>query len=417
MDPLPTFLRRSIETYKGLRTSEDDYLKYRSLETTYTIAIKYIGTTFALIAADISDEAKQEAWSSILSSSSLGGWLTAVECVCKRSKSLSPDLRAFCDHYSLSRKHPEIERLSRIANRLNQIIAQLNELGYQLQPVNSPNVRRLLEVATQIRNKCAHGVLQPPFFASIDAPLYGALRDTLSLIPFDRFVLWGKWGSRAYQFVEVPKLRTKTRDSFFWVESDLLQNGYADDLPFLSYIEGTQAIYFLNDVPRGGTAEFIDYQSGQVRHYDVSFELERTHTKAEPRPIRPRNYRTRVDVLREIQSAWRRIVFSKDGVDTTTDDEVGVYVFSTHLRLSPKKNLETILYVGRTTSLHTRLKHYLRIQRGFLRSRPELSYMFETYGEDIRLFFVALPANDIAAVERAIYELTMPEYNLVTPSE
>lgn len=417
MNPLPTFLRRSLDNYRGRRGSEDDYLKYRSLELTYAITIKYVGTTFALIAADLSDEVKQEAWSAILSSSSLGGWLSAVESVCKRSESLPPDVRNFCDHYSASKRHPEKERLTRISARMNAIIDQLNELGYEIQTVKSPNIRRLLEVAVQIRNKCAHGVLEPPFFASIEAPLFSSLRETLSLIPFGKFVFWGRYGSKAFQFVEVPSLKRRNRDLFFWVESDLLRKGFTDDIPFLSYLEGTQAIYFINDVPKDGTAEFIDYQTGQIRHYDVPFDLEKTHAKAESRAMRPREYRSCMDVITDIEHTWRRIVFSQNGVDATTDDEVGVYVFSANVKLQAEKRIEVVLYVGRTTSLHTRLKHYLRVQKGFITSRPELSYMFETYGEDIRLFFVALPADKIAGVERAIYELTMPEYNLVTPSD
>lgn len=417
MTPLPTLLKRSLEIYAGRRSSDDDFLKYRALELAYTITIKYVGTTFALIAADVSDELKHESWSSILSSSSLGGWLRAIECVCKGSKSLPPNVRDFCDLYTLSKKHPQKGRLDRISQRLNEVISQLEGLGYQIQPLTSPNIRRILEVAVQIRNKCAHGVLEPPFFSQIEKSFHAALRDTLGLIPFSSFEFLGKYGSRAYRFVEVPTLVNRSRNAYFWAESSLLKEGYSDDIPFINYIEGTQAIYFLNDVPDNGTAEFIDYMTGQVRQYEVSFDWQKNFTKPEPRALRPRKYRSHREMLEGCSSNWRRILISQEGIATATVDEAGVYVFTAQTKVASNKEIEVVLYVGKTTSLHSRLTHYIKIQKGYDTSRPELANMFEIYGHDVRLFFLPLPASQLSAVERAIYEVMMPEYNLVAPPE
>lgn len=283
--------------------------------------------------------------------------------------------------------------------------------------MTSPSIRRILEVAVQIRNKCAHGVLEPPFFSQMEKPFHAALRDTLGLIPFSSFEFFGKYGSRAYRFVDVPSLVNRSRSAYFWAESDLLKNGYSDDIPFVNYIEASQAVYFLNDVPDDGTAEFIDYLTGQVRQYGVSFDWQRSFTKPESRALRPRKYRLHSQILEECSSRWRRIPISQEGIATVTADEAGVYVFTAQAKLASNKETEVVLYVGKTKSLHTRLTHYLRIQKGYDTSRPELSNMFETYGHDVRLFFLPLSTEQLSAVERAIFEILMPEYNLVAPPE
>ena len=41
--------------------------------------------------------------------------------------------------------------------------------------------------------------------------------------------------------------------------------------------------------------------------------------------------------------------------------------------------------------------------------------MFSTYNETIRMLFAPSSEVQIANIERAIYETTMPEFNLVTP--
>ena len=39
------------------------------------------------------------------------------------------------------------------------------------------------------------------------------------------------------------------------------------------------------------------------------------------------------------------------------------------------------------------------------------------YGNDVRMKFAKLAVNNLSPVERAIYETTMPEYNLIAPTE
>ena len=41
--------------------------------------------------------------------------------------------------------------------------------------------------------------------------------------------------------------------------------------------------------------------------------------------------------------------------------------------------------------------------------------MFETYNEGVKMFFAPVEESRIAHVERAIYETTMPEFNVIAP--
>ena len=41
--------------------------------------------------------------------------------------------------------------------------------------------------------------------------------------------------------------------------------------------------------------------------------------------------------------------------------------------------------------------------------------MFRVYGDEVKMLFSQLRREDLAAVENAIYETTMPEYNFTKP--
>ena len=94
-------------------------------------------------------------------------------------------------------------------------------------------------------------------------------------------------------------------------------------------------------------------------------------------------------------------------------NDTGIYVFTTRISLGGRP-IEVVLYVGKTTNLTERVKSYIKIQKGY-DSRKEIAYMFETYKEDVQMFFAPVPATRIASVERAIYETTMPEFNMIAP--
>lgn len=79
--------------------------------------------------------------------------------------------------------------------------------------------------------------------------------------------------------------------------------------------------------------------------------------------------------------------------------------------------VDVVLYVGKTTNLRERLASYLRILKKYDDSRQEIRYMFDTYGSELRLYFSTVDRSRIASVERAIYEVAMPEFNLLAPSQ
>ena len=94
----------------------------------------------------------------------------------------------------------------------------------------------------------------------------------------------------------------------------------------------------------------------------------------------------------------------------------GVYVFTTKVNLgAPLNESKVVLYVGKTKNWRSRLKSYISIMKGYDDSRTEISYMFSTYTSNLELLFAKVAASDIARVERAIYELTSPEFNGNTP--
>lgn len=391
-------------------------MRYRALEDVYAVTIKHVGTTFALLAAQLPGDLKDEIWQKIFQSSGLGGWLDAADAVCQAKGNLSPEAQQYCSEFSDYRRHGSRDELDNVYGQLDAVLNQLKEYGYKVELVKSLNIRRALRVVVQVRNKCAHGSLEPPFFASIEANLYRALKSILTLIPFSKFVLYATYGNYALKFVEQnPTYHPRRRDQDYWFDSDLLPAGYASNIPFLFFREDSNSIYFLNGVrdDKTGMAEYIDYLSGQVRYREL--EVGKTlEVRRSGGAIRPRSYQHQLGVLSGDSFAWKRILLTKDGVSAASKDEAGVYTFISKVNLG-NRGVEVVLYVGKTESLRCRLESYVRILLGYDDSRPEISRMFENYGENIELLFAGLPKDRLAPVERAIYETTMPEYNLRAP--
>ena len=98
----------------------------------------------------------------------------------------------------------------------------------------------------------------------------------------------------------------------------------------------------------------------------------------------------------------------------TTANEVGVYVFNVQVDLGGRP-IEIILYVGKTTNLSERLSSYLRIKKGYDDSRPAISEMFAAYRDKIKFLFAPTAPDRLARVERAIYETTLPAFNIIAP--
>lgn len=388
-------------------------MKYKAIESVYAATVKYVGTVFALIAADRDPDLHLDSWNKIFRSSSLGGWLQAADLVCANSKTLPEPVRKYCADYSAYRTHPSRTELDRIKLHMGAVVEELHRSGYRIEVPKSLSILRVLACSVSIRNKCAHGALDSLFFSRIETDYAKALKILLQLIPFSAFTLWGAYGRNSLELVESPRHLDRPPDTRFWIESELLSRGTARDFPFLIYREDSKSVYCLNeDVDIDNpVAEYIDYGSGSVVSREVVLSLP-SRTVTLPRHLRPREYAEHARTLRSAFK-WRPIPLTRTSIDTCTND-TGIYLFTTTVALG-ERTTEVILYVGKTTNLQERLRSYLRIQGGYDDTRPEISYMFATYKTKLTLLFASIAAPQLSRVERAIYETTMPEYNSISP--
>lgn len=411
---LPTFVRSTLDQYTSKRGLADDYLRFGALQSVYATVIKYVGTTFALIAADHHPDLKDEAWGSIFDSTSLGGWIQAADSVCRISSKLPDKVKSYCEVYSAYRRHQRRDILDKITDYINIIVAELTNRGYRIDSGKSLNLIRVLKYTITIRNKCAHGVPDPLFFSRVESAFFSSLKLILKLIPFSEFTFWGEYGSNSIEFIEhPPPYKRKSPYTHFWVESDLLSDNRSENIPFLVYKTDSRTIYCLNDKVDvdSPTSEFIDHSSGYV----IYREVRRDWPKRPPSPrrlIRPRHYERHMSILHR-DFNWRNIILTNANIEACSD-EIGVYVFVTQVPLGSLQ-VEVILYVGKTNNLKDRLRAYVRIKQGYDDTRPGISHMFKVYGDRAKMQFSPLRADELAAVENAIYETTMPEYNFIAP--
>ncbi len=381
----------------------------------YAATIKYIGTTFALIAADRDSHLRNDVWGKIFASSSLGGWLDAADAVCKHSDAMPNNIKTYCRDYTQYRDHPHRATLDEVASHLADIVEALTKRGYKMERPKSVNLIRALRCIVGVRNKCAHGALDEIFFSHIERDFVTTLKTLLRLVPFSQFVFWGQSGGNAVEFLEYPpRHRPRSPPCYFWAESDLLSGRVARKIPFLLYRQDSRTIYFLNDKATEDKpdAEYIDYVTGQVVYRAVDHEWPLTRRQFH-RSVNIAEYHEFATQLATIVLAWREIPLTKAAIDSSTN-ETGVYVFRTTTNLGGR-TADVILYVGKTTNLRERLTSYLRIRKGYDDARPAITDMFTTYRESLTLSFAVVPASKLASVERAIYETTMPAYNMVAP--
>ena len=417
MNQLPTFIKNALNDYRSFRAVDDEYVRYKALETACAITIKYVGTVLSIISSHYhNDQLKEEVWNCIFRSSSLGGWLDASEMVCRNSRDFPKEVREYCSEYAAYSEHPDKETIDDLSEDLDVIINELKDAyGYRISTQRSSGILRALRTTVELRNKSAHGALKLTFFNKIEERLFNALRKLLTIIPFSKFVFRGSYGrSYAVPFMEPGGLERRERDDHFWVDSKLLKGGFSSEIPFLSYREDLREVFFLNSaVGKDGVAEYIDYRTGNVTFNEV-----RTTIAVKPgpngNPLRPRHLEFHSGVLEEIDLSWSTVSLSSTGVNDA-GDVAGVYLFTTTVDIGDQE-VDVILYVGKTKSLHDRIQHYLRLKRGYDTRRPEIAAMFRTYGNAIKMKFARLDMDDLSAVERAIFEMTMPEYNIIAPT-
>ena len=416
---LPTFIRTAYDQYVSRRELPDYYGRYKALESVYATLVKYVGTTFALIAADQDSDLKDDAWGKIFDSSGLGGWLDAIDVVCSRMRTMPDAVREYCDDYTNYKAHPYRKSLDKVADHLGVVVDELATRGYRMERPKSLNIRRALRYAVTVRNKCAHGALDELFFSRTEADLVKMLKLLLRLVPLSQFVFWGQFGGNAVEFLEYPpRQRARRRECHFWAESDLLSGGFAERIPFLLYRQDSRAIYLLNDkaTEDSPSAEYIDYVTGQVvyRAVEHSWPRSRSHVHKSITSERYADYAAVLSNDTLAPLAWREVPMRRATVDASTK-ESGIYIFTATVNLGGRST-DVVLYVGKTTNLGERLASYLRIWKGYDDSRPAISDMFSTYRDVLKLLFAPVAATRLALLERAIYETTIPAYNRIAPT-
>ena len=416
--PLPSFIWYPFDTYSRSRALDDAYYKYRALESVSATLIKYVGTTFSLIGADQGKFLEEATSGRIFSSSSLGGWVSATDYVCAQSKQLPEQVKSYCSLFSDYRKHPEREILDKLAVSVNRIQALLEERGYRTEEARSLNLCRAMNYLVEFRNKCAHGSLDVPFFASAEPHLFQALQILLSMIPFDVFTLWGRYGNYTVRLRGRPEYIKRRRDAHFWIESQLLEQGFTEKIPFLVYRAEDTRIYCLNDAvrDRGTECEFIDYGTGKVVYREVDYDSMETSSTGDDRilGLQPTKFREHAETLGK-KLRWREVPVTQSAIETQ-GEESGVYLFIASVKVYGRR-LDSVLYVGQTRSLKERLRHYVRTKKGYDVTRQEISRMFDKYGPHLKFIFAGTELKELDKTERSLFEVLRPEFNQKSPPD
>lgn len=414
---LPSFVRGAWDSYSRRKGVDDAYHKYRALESVSAALIKYVGTTFAMIGADQKKSLEEETSERIFSSSSLGGWVGAVDSVCEHSSEFPSEVKEYCDFFSNYKKHPDRDDLDTLAATMNEIVDLLNNSGYRLERVKSPNLRRAMYRLVEFRNKCAHGFQDAPFFDSVEPHLHRVLQILSQLIPFDEFIFWGKYGNYSVRLENQTEYTNRRRDLRFWIESNLLSQGYTEKIPFLHYKEEIRSIYCLNSAVEetGADCEFIDYSTGQVIYEPVDYETIKGSTMEDRvQGLQIEKYSEHAETLKRILR-WREVPVTHSTIETQID-ESGVYMFISSTQLFGAQ-VDSVLYVGKTCSIKNRLRDYIQIKKGHDTTRNEISKMFERYASSLKLVFASVEIQELYEVERCIYEVLRPEFNIISPPE
>lgn len=414
---LPTFVRRALDQYSSKSASTDASDRYRALEAVYAATIKYIGTAAAVAARQhLPTDERNEVWSPIFASSSLGGWLQATDRLCACSSRLPKRARMFFSEFNDYKKHPARGDLDEIRKQINSALGEVRKKGYEIEPLaKSASLLRALGGVVAIRNKQAHGCLGSDVLHAVQNPLHIALKVALHRIPFGDFVLWAAYGNSSLELRgHTPRAVSRRPKAPFWVESRALECGSLALAPFAEYDRDAGSVFLLNDkiAWEKDKTEYIDYASGDVRYWEAPVaEWHEVPVRAKA-AVAPADVAQSRRYLKRLDLSWRPVPLTKDSLPEV-DGLAGVYVFAAASGVGVVG--DTILYVGRSrTNMADRLKSYLRIRGGYDVSRPEIGHMFQSY-PDLRLLFTPTEDGSAARLERAIFDATGPRYNQIAP--
>ena len=120
----------------------------------------------------------------------------------------------------------------------------------------------------ELRNKSAHGALKVTFFNRIEDALFAALKQLLSIISFDPFQFYGRYGrSNAFSFLEPGSIERRSRNAHLWVESPVLAGRILQNHSFFELQRGREE-YLTSSIVRCTTA----------RRSTLTIELEPLYT-------------------------------------------------------------------------------------------------------------------------------------------
>lgn len=415
---LPTFVHRTLEQYRAKRDGMDLAVRYKSLEAAWSATIKYVGVVAAATASVYAPRRAGAVRDAILNTSSLGGWLSAMELLCAVSKPLPEHVREYLGHFNDYKKHPDKSALDRLGDTFNGALEALQRVGYRVERVQSPSLIRLLDQFVVIRNKHAHGHLSPVVLQRLEKPLFEALKGSLRLFPFGQAKFAAPYGVAACEFVGLaPKMTSRpAKLEELWLEGSLFERHAVPAAPFAVFHGDSERVFLLNtSVERSGSpVEYIDHATGSIMYWEVPERFVNGEPHRRLRRPSPKEVAKARRLIENLVPSWEELDICKDSL-ARVKGRSGVYCFLSDARLGSIGSDAAILYVGSSrVDMSSRLREYLRHREGYDSTRREVAQMFKAY-EDIRLHFASTDPEDAIKLEQAIYTLTQPAYNLVAP--
>lgn len=415
---LPTFVHRALQQYKSRAASSDVADRYKSLEAAWSSAIKYVGSVAVAVASVHCSRRETEVADAILGTSSLGGWLRAMDLLCASCRDLPCHAADYTTAFSNYRKHPEKDALDGISRTLSEALRPLQQRGYRILSPRSPSLLRVLEQVVAIRNKHAHGYLNPRVLNDLEGPLYQALKSTLILIPFRAATMMAPYGRSTCRLVGSPpqKVPDAPRSDELWVEGEPLGVGPVSVAPFAVFHGDSEQVFFLNQAADGsGPAEYIDHATGLVKYWDLPERCANGASRSRPaRRPEPVEVAKADRWLRETDLEWSEVALTKESL-LGVKGKSGVYCFVNDLGPGAANVTTAILYVGSSRGdMAGRLREHLRHRERYDSTRREIAQMFEAYRK-IRLLFAPTSPEDAVELEQAIYAASQPAYNLRAP--
>ena len=415
---LPTFVHRALQQYNSRSTSSDVADRYKSLEAAWSSAIKYVGSVAVSVASVHCARREPEIADAILSTSSLGGWVRAMDLLCASSRELPCHVAEYVATFNDYKKHPEKDALDEISGTLSEALRPLQQRGYSVVPPKSPSLLRVLELAVAIRNKHAHGYLNPRVLHQLEGPLYRTLKSTLILMPFGAATMMAPYGRSTCRLTGSPpqKVPDAPRADELWVEGQPLGSEPVSVGPFAVFHADSERVFFLNQAGNeSGPAEYIDHATGSIKYWDLpdgcvnGARRSRSTRRPEPAEVAEADR-----WLREDDLEWSEVELNKESL-RSVKGKSGVYCFVNDLGGGAAGVGAAILYVGSSRSdMSSRLREYLRHRERYDSRREEIAQMFKAYRR-IRLLFAPTSPEDAVEFEQAIYSASQPAYNLRAP--